>query len=415
MICGILACLPIRSAYDGKMENQVIGKTESVRPRFVRDQVAWFCYFMGATGSSVGVALGPLMTFLRFDMHYSYTIVAYHFSAWSLGNILTGFTGDKFMRVLGRRRSIWCSSIGLCLGLVTVIAGQHPFVTIGGAFLGGFFSNILSQTLCTILADRFSELRAIAITEANVAASFFAAFAPLLVGLFSRTGLGWRAAVLLPVISFCLCFVLGGKILSSLKEPEEKAKAATSERLPGPYWLCWVLIFLSVASEWSIIFWSADFLEKTANLIKSDAAICVTSFLVAMVSGRALGSSLARALNSRTLMRFASLVALSGFLIFWLGGSAILSVFGLFITGLGISVFYPLLLSMAIGSAPHLASKATSRMSLSSGCATLFAPLFLGLFAEHSGIFAAYGLVFALLLLCSIMINLPVWANSRSS
>jgi hypothetical protein len=52
---------------------------------------------------------------------------------------------------------------------------------------------------------------------------------------------------------------------------------------------------------------------------------------------------------------------------------------------------------MAIGTAPELASKATSRMSLSSGGATLLAPLLLGIVAEKGGIFTDYGLAAALL------------------
>jgi fucose permease len=396
-------------ARTAKSRNGMLSKTSSTGKPFNRDQIVWFCYLMGAVNAYTAAALGPLMTFLRCELQIDYTVAAYHFSAWSLGGFITGFTGYRCMRLFGKQRTISLAFIGLTLGMITIICGRQPAVTIFGAFVCGICSGTLSQTFYTILADRFSELRTVAITEANVAASLLTSISPLAVGLFSRSFAGWRGAVVLPLLFFCFSSLAAGKILLPVSKEAEKAKVLSGEKLPAAYWLCWTLIFLSVASEWSLIFWSADFLEKTAGMVKADAAIGVSSFLAAMVTGRALGSRLAHRLSPLALLRTASLLALAGFLIFWLNRSVWPCVAGLFTAGLGISMFYPLTLSMAIGTAPALAAKATSRMSLSSGGATLLAPLLLGLIAARHGIFAGYGLVSVLLFCGAVLIFLPVW------
>ena len=70
---------------------------------------------------------------------------------------------------------------------------------------------------------------------------------------------------------------------------------------------------------------------------------------------------------------------------------------GLFITGLGVASLYPLMLSMAIGSAGKLTIQAGSRATLASGVANLFLPLTLGRLADAQGIRLAYGVVFLLI------------------
>ena len=394
----------------------MLSKAETSSTKFERDQIAWFSYLMIATYCYCSAALGPLMSFLRAELHLDYTLAAYHFGIWALGVVSAGFFGDKCMKKFGKRRTVWTACVGLCIGIIVLITATSPVATIAGAFICGINGSVVSQTSCTIIAERFADLRAIAITEANIAASLFCCIAPLAIATMSHTPLGWRAAMVLPIVLFFIYYLWADKGLQSL--PEQQAlNTSGKEQVDGPlprtYWLCFTLIFLNVASEWSIIYWSADFLEHTANLAKADAAACVTSFLFAMVTGRALGSRLVRELNAQTLLRLASIVAVAGFLIFWLNKLALICVIGLFIAGLGISNFYPLTLSLAIANSNGQTSKATSRMALSSGGSTLVAPLVLGLFAQHTGIFAAYGLIAVLLSLCSVMIFLPIWGAEQ--
>ena len=59
---------------------------------------------------------------------------------------------------------------------------------------------------------------------------------------------------------------------------------------------------------------------------------------------------------------------------------------------------YPLILSLAIGTAPHNTIQASARATLASGTAILALPLVLGRLADGVGIRPAYGVVVFLLI-----------------
>ncbi len=70
---------------------------------------------------------------------------------------------------------------------------------------------------------------------------------------------------------------------------------------------------------------------------------------------------------------------------------------GLFITGLGVANFYPLILSLAIGAANGDTTQAGARATLASGTAILILPMALGSLADSTDIHQAYGIVVILL------------------
>ncbi len=210
----------------------------------------------------------------------------------------------------------------------------------------------MGQTINIINADRFGEQRAIAMTEANIAASVLCVMAPAAVSLCVKCGFGWRVALLLPIVHFLVLFVF----MRRTPVPEytqEHDKAVGSAKLPLAYWGYWTVMLLMVGCEWSLIFWSAEFLQNVGHLSKSDASQAVSVFLMAMLTGRIAGSRLSRFISTSVLLRYASVTALVGFSIFWLGGSALLNLVGLFITGLGVANFYPLTLASAIAVVPN--------------------------------------------------------------
>jgi fucose permease len=86
-----------------------------------------------------------------------------------------------------------------------------------------------------------------------------------------------------------------------------------------------------------------------------------------------------------------------GFLVYWLSGNFALALAGLFVTGLGVASLYPLILSLAIETAPELSALATTRASLASGLAILALPLTLGRVADAVGIRSAYAVMLVVL------------------
>ncbi len=370
--------------------------------QFVRDRLCWLSYLLIGTCCYVSAGLGPLMPFLRAEMHLNYTVAALHLSAWALGVVIAGFAGDKIMRRFGTATSVMAAGAGVSLGTLILVCAHLPAITIAGSLFAGVSGSVMGQTLYTIMAQRFAAQRTVAITEATIAGSLAASLAPAFISACDRSGFGWRAALVLPILLMVVLLLSFRR--SSTPLPQTSSRACATGKLPTQYWIYWTVILLSVACEWSLIFWSADFLEDIAKLSKADASAGVTAFLSAMLIGRIAGSRLARTMGISALLPGASLVAIAGFLVFWLSSWTPVNLLGLFVAGLGIANFYPLTLSAAISTAPEQAGQATSRVSAGTGAAILVAPLLLGLVADRTGIFAAYGIIALLLLMSAAMV-----------
>jgi MFS family permease len=378
---------------------------------FVRDDLTWLGYLLIGNYCYLLAAQGPFMPFLREELHLNYQVSAYHFSAWAFGVLLAGLTGDRAMRMFSRPRVIWVCATVLSCAITLLITAHVPALTICGAFFAGISGSIMGQTINTVLSDRFSAQRALAITEANIAASIACSLAPLAISCFARTNFGWRAALVVPIFLFAVEAILFRKAMQ--KVPPMHEGVHNKGRLPAAYWAFWTVVLFSVAAEWSIIFWSCEFLERMLGLAKADASAAVTSFLSAMLIGRIIGSRLTRIMSISILLPLASLVLMGGFLLFWLPRYAPLNIAGLFIAGLGMANFYPLTLSAAISTAPEQASAATARMSVGTGTAILCAPLILGWVADRSDISHAYGVVAVLLLIAGSMVFFADWLCKR--
>lgn len=370
---------------------------------FVRDQLTWLGYLMIGMYVFVSAAFGPIMPYFRSELHLSYTVAAYHFSALSLGSLIAGTIGDKSMRLLGRGKTIWLGGLGVIIGACIVVLGTTPVVTIFGAWLAGFCGSQMGQTINSIMADRFKEERAIGITEANIVAAIFSAVAPILVSLIVRGGLSWRLTIAVPAAIYGLLAVTNRNTIQATGM-QSATRQATEGALPPAYWAYFVVIFLSCASEWSIVFWAPEFMEHAAHVVRADAACSVSVFLTAMFIGRLIGRRLARSINTAVLLGVAGCGAAIGFLVFWLGPIPQINYLGLFLVGLAEGNVYPFSLSNAIGAASNQTARATARMSISSGGAILSAPLVLGILADHTGIANAYGLIAVLLLMAAAMI-----------
>ncbi len=162
---------------------------------------------------------------------------------------------------------------------------------------------------------------------------------------------------------------------------------------------------MAVSVEFCMVFWSADYLEQGLGMAKADAAQAVSLFLIGMIIGRLAGSRLVQRFSIYKCVTGAILLAGIGFLIYWQGNSTLLGMGGLFLTGLGVASLYPLILSLAIGSAGDKTVQASARATLASGTAILILPLVLGRLADAVGIRLAYGVV-ALLLISVFLIIL---------
>jgi len=335
--------------------------------------------------------LGPLMPSLREELGLSYTIASLHFSAFAIGMILAGLVGDRVVRRYGRMKIFWSGAAGLAAGAVALTLVHSPIQTVGSVLLMGGVGSLVLVLIPAILSDRHGENRAIAIVEANTLSAATGAMAGLLIGLSEQTPAGWRGALLLSLaIPLFLVIRFGRVSLPAAQRIGARRHAGT--RLPLAYWAFWLGVVLVVGTEFSLIFWGADYLV-TAGLSTSVAATTVSLFLWGMVAGRVTGRQIARWMPAEQLLLLALGVSGGGFIVYWLAPAVPVVVLGLFVAGLGVANLYPLIVALALGAAPGQSNEAGARLTFASGTAILAAPLLLGALADAVGIHLAYGVV----------------------
>ena len=370
---------------------------------FHRDRFTWLAYFALAFYGYFLNVLGPITPFLKDELQLSYTISSLHFTAFAVGILLIGIAGNTLMQRIGRLRSLWLGLFGMSLSAVFLLLGRNSVITIGASFLMGLVGSLILAIVPAALSDQHGELRAVALSEANVIASLFSAAAPLLVGWFAL-GLGqWRYALGIMALTPLFLFL-------SLRPDRAPAKhvhdvpGQSGKSLPKLFWMYWLALFLSVAVEFCMVFWSADYLEQVLEMEKASAAQAVSLFLAGMILGRMAGSRLVQQFSTRAVVTISMIIAGIGFLLFWSVESSAVGLSGLFLTGLGVANLYPLILSLAISAANGNTNQAGARATLASGMAILLLPLALGGLADAIGIRSAYGLV-TLLLVSVFLIN----------
>ena len=382
----------------------------SYRGGFVRDPATWMTYGLVGYFAFMETVLGPIMPFLRTELGLGYTTASLHFSAFALGAVLLGLFGDKILGRFGRRAALWGGAFGITAGAVLLISVPSAFGTVPATFAMGLCGALLLVTSQALLSDRHGEWRSVAVTESNVAASACAISAPLLVGASAASGLGWRAALVLPVAALVLLATA-----FFLRPPDLPQRAAgdgdgAGDRGLSPrYWAFWALVTLGVASEWCVGYWGADFLADGTGLTRPAAATSLTTFFAAMLLGRIASSRLARVLPPAALLAATLCLSLVGFPLFWFSPGSAFTLAGLFVTGLGIGGVYPLGVSAAIAEADNT-DAAAARLAVGGGGAILVAPLVLGALADRFGIGSAFGIVIPMLL---VALSLALVAGRR--
>jgi fucose permease len=391
-------------------------QTRGAQAAFARDSATWMTYGLVGFFAFMETVLGPIMPFLRRELDLGYAAASLHFSAFALGAVLLGFFGDRIVGRWGRRAALWGGAFGMAAGALLLILGQSAWGTVPATFAMGICGALLIVTSQAVLSDRHGEYSAVALTESNVTASACAIIAPLLVGASAASGLGWRAALVVPAVALVLLaaryFSQPLDLRTNAAENDAPADAPT---LPPLYWAFWVLVALGVASEWCVGYWGADFLADGTGLTRPAAATSLTAYFAAMLAGRVVSSRLARTMPPAILLAATLFLALFGFPLFWLSPGTLLALAGLFVTGLGIGGVYPLGVSAAIASAPGNTDAAAARLSVGGGGAILVAPFVLGALADRVGISTAFGIVVPMLLAALVLALIAGRRGSQAS
>ena len=255
---------------------------------FSRDRLTWIAYGLLAWFAYLQAAPGLVVSHLRDEFGLSYSTGGLHVAAFAAGALVAGLASGPIERAIGRRALFWSSAALMGVGAVGLTAGRAAEATIGSLLVMGVAGGLLLVTIQALLADHHGERRAVALTEANVAASV--AYVVLIgaLSLAAATGAGWRVGGARLAAS-CPRWRGGADRGVAIETPPRAAVAGG--RLPAAFWVAAAMLFCTTAVEWCIAAWGASFVEDAADVSADAAVSLMVGYFGGVVVGRVAGSA----------------------------------------------------------------------------------------------------------------------------
>jgi predicted MFS family arabinose efflux permease len=375
----------------------------------VRDRVSWFLFASLSCYGFLLYGLGPALDALRDELDVSRSEIGLAGTALAVGGLLAATFGRRLLRVIAPVTLLRGALVGMAATLVLLFLGLHTAVVVLGGLTAGTAGGVVLLVVPVVIEQRQPLARAALLAEANLGAALAGILAPFAVGAATVAGAGWRTGLSLLLVPLAVLIVWAGRLVVARPDPHPDAPTETT-RLPRAYWRWWTSITLGVSIEFCIIFWAIDYLQEEGGLRRGPASAALALFVVGLALGRFIGGRLAVSRTPPVLLIFALGVLLIGFSGFWWSPSPAVAVAGLLVAGLGVSLLYPLSLSMSMQAAPGQAGTASARAGLASGCAVLIAPFALAALGDATGVRGAFLIVYGF-----IAAALVVVVGGRSS
>ncbi len=366
-----------------------------------RDRTTWLCYLLLAVYAWFLYGFGPVVPLLGDEQGVSRSVAALHGTALAAGTVIAGLTGPRVVKRFGRGVSLWGGAWGMCLGVAVLVTAPATPGTLTGVLIVGLGGSIMLNSLNALLSTHHPGHAATAISEANALAAAVGTVAPLAVGAAEGLGVGWRVAIAAVAPMVAGLWV----VLRRTPLPDATALGEVKGRLPKPYWWAWTVLVLLIAVEFSYTIWSSALIRDQTGASDAASVAAVSALVLGMAIGRYAGARLAYRSTVDTLVLGAIAVTTIGFACLWLAGTLLVAAIGLFISGLGIALHFPLGLVRAIESSAGQPDLASGRAALAAGLASGGGPFVLGALADVVGVSAAF-LIVPVLLAAAAMIVL---------
>jgi predicted MFS family arabinose efflux permease len=380
----------------------------STRPTY--DRSTWIAYIQLAFWAWFLYAFGATNALLRDEQGTTRSVAGFHGTAMALGGLVGALLTARVIDRWGRGRVIRVSALSAAAAILiyTVPNGTLP-VTLGGAALAAFFGSFLLISINAFLLDYQGLAGPTALTEANALASVAGILGPLAIGIGAATFLGWRAGMWAVVIALVAIEIWRGRDVDTFGTKGLAAHEDAPGKLPRRVLWSLGLIMCFLGTEFCLTFWGADLLRERCGFGAAAAAASLGSIAGGMLIGRLVGARLALVMSTERLLKGSILFALASFALAWTFTWWPIVVFGLFLTGVGIGVDWPLGVARAVRASGGMTDRASASSSIAGSIAIATAPIVLGVMSDTVGFHVAFLLVPVLLLIgLAILVFRPV-------
>lgn len=354
-----------------------------------RDGLVWFLFLsLGLFGFMQGF-LSAAMPFLKDSLALTTSVVGWHFSAYAVGRLSSGFLARRMVERQIGPRAVRLTGLALLAVMVAIAIAPSLWLTLPCALGVGFFGGLLQALTQAQFAGLPTRTRAIAIGEAYVVASLGVFICPVSIGFVAKHGVPWLTALAIPAIILTAnaLFTRPGEPRAAAAKPAARpAQGAAHHKVVITFW---VLVFCGNAVEWGIGNWGPQVLQDKLHLPTPSAVQLMGFYFGATIAGRILNTRLLRRFECEQL--FLTYIALGGaaVVLFLVSTSLPVAAVALVVAGACLGCFYPLNLATAMKYAPDDVSLITSGAAKCSGLSLLLMPLTLGYVSDQYDLLTA--------------------------
>ena len=332
---------------------------------------------------------GPAQSLLREDQGTSLTVAGLHGTAMGFASVVGGLLFSKLTHRFGREALGWIGLWIFGIGIVG-IAFSHPVpLTILFAFVSGLGVTTVINSFVASFSSHYGKKASLALGQANGISSAGYVTGTLVIGLIANQYREfWRFGLL---IAIPMIFYLFFAVRSNEREAHvPSAHGPESGKLSFKFWLTWIGFVAAIGTEFATSFWASALVQDRTGATASISTIAIMALGTGMALGRWYSGRVLAKLELDGQLKFIIALQGAGFAALWLSHNLALSIFALFVSGLGISMQFTLCQLRMIALSDNRPDLATGHAALAAGIAIGGAPFGLAMLGDHIGISRAY-------------------------
>ena len=379
----------------------------------VRDRFFWQVAFQAVALNLFLGGFGPSQGLLREDQGTTGAQAGLHGTALGIAAILAGSLNSRMAHRFGRVKLSWLGLALFCAGLSAFILFPTYPTTLISILITGFGTSTVINNGLTMLNRHAGAKAALTISQANAVASVGFIAGTLLIGtIATHYPDKWRLGLFLvvPFSLYIYFFVRDKTYVDQVFEENSHQRGKMSFK----FWISWIGFIACIGSEFATAFWAASLFKDRVGGTSASATTVMLAYGIGMALGRwYVGQILFKLHLDQQLLTVIG-IQFIGFAIFWFSHIYVVSVFGLFLIGVGLSTQFALASLRLIYLSDGRPDQAIGLSSLAAGIAIALAPLALGLLDDQFGISRAYIMVPILIAIAFIVVLfIPTHVSQR--
>lgn len=339
------------------------------------------------------IFLGMITDYAQF-VRDSHTIKGVHFACIAAGGVAFSLLFRWWSKVYSRAFVTRVAALAMTGAFVVVAFSSSPWLTLPAYFLAGGTGSMIMAMLVLVASEY--ESRSQLISEMNITGSLASIVAPMAIGL-ALAWSEWRYALLALAGLLLGLFLLAGRIVGEVHEDKTDHLSLDVSGYRTTAWI--VLMGLTMAIEWSYIFWGPAYLSSLNVPIYGSGPVLV--FTAAVAAGRLIYRLMHRYVSS-DFMLFSSLLGHGSLLLIFLNIGVLAKWLAVkvaayvLIGALGITVanMFPLFTVKIMDESRAERRIVSSNILVFTGGIAALLPVVFGAVSDHMSIHGAFSMVF---------------------